>query len=73
MSKSGSIMSYLCDLLFIFSLIFSVTNNETSLKQTHLLFVHFLGCLLLLSDDKVDEEIERIKLNKIKVNIKQNK
>ena len=66
-------MSSLCDLIFIFSLIFIVTNNKTSLKQTHLLFVHFLGCLLLLSDDKVDEEIEYIKLNKIKVNIKQNK
>ena len=31
---------------FIFSLLFTVTNHMTSLKQTHLLFEHFLECLL---------------------------
>ena len=42
----GLFMSYLCDLLFIFSLIFIVINYITSLKQTHLFFVYFLEYLL---------------------------
>ena len=33
-----SIMSYFCDLLFIFSLTFIVIYHITSLKQTHLFF-----------------------------------
>ena len=51
-------MSYLCDLLFILSLIFSFINHLTSLKQTHLFFVHFLECLVLFLVDNVDEESE---------------
>ena len=51
-------MSYLCDFFFIFSLIFIVINHITSLKQTHLFFVHFLECLLLFLEDNVDEARE---------------
>ena len=39
-------MSYLYDQFFIFSLIFIVINHTTSLKQTHLFFVHFLECCI---------------------------
>ena len=57
MSRSRSIYAvYIYDLFFIFSLIFIVINHITSFKQTHLFFVHFLECLLLLLDDNVDEE-----------------
>ena len=37
------LMSDLWDLFFIFSLIFIVINHITSLKWTHLFFVHFLN------------------------------
>ena len=57
-------MSYLYDLLFIFSLIFIVIIHLTSLRQTHLLFVHFLEYLLLSLDDNVDEESELFLNNK---------
>ena len=43
----GQFMSFLCYLFFIFSLISSIINHITWLKQTHLIFVHFLKCLLL--------------------------
>ena len=49
-------MSILCDLFFIFSLIFILINHITSLKETHLFFVHFLEYLLLFLNDNVDEE-----------------
>ena len=55
----GTFMSCLCDLLFIFSLIFIVINHITSLRQTHLLFVHFLEYLLLSLDYNIDEESEK--------------
>ena len=42
-------MSYLRDLVFIFSLIFIAINHVKSLKQTHLLLVHFLEYLLFQS------------------------
>ena len=42
----GQFMSYLCDLFFIFSITLIVINHITSLKQTHLCFVHFSECLL---------------------------
>ena len=37
----GLLMSYLCGIFFIFSLIFTVTNHITSLKQTPLSFCTF--------------------------------
>ena len=54
----GLFMLYLCDLFFIFSLIFSVINHITSFKQTYLFFVHFLEYLLLFLDNNVSEESE---------------
>ena len=56
-------MSYFCELFFIFSLIFIVINHTTSLKQTHLLFVLFLACLLIFLGYKVDEESEYLSNN----------
>ena len=41
------LMSYLCNLFFIFNLIFVVINHVTSLKQTHLFLLHFLGYLII--------------------------
>ena len=49
-------MSHIGDLFFIFNLIFIAINSITSLKQTHLFYVHFLDYLLLFLDDNVDEE-----------------
>ena len=54
----GHFMSYLCDLFFIFSLVFIVINHTTSFKQACLFFVHCLESLLSLLDDNVDEENE---------------
>ena len=54
----GLFMSYLCDLFFISSLIFIPINHILSLKETQLIFVHFLEYLLLFLDDNVDEESE---------------
>ena len=54
-------MSYLPDLIVIFSLIFITISHITLLKQTHF-FVHFLENVrlyyyaLLFLDDNVDEE-----------------
>ena len=48
----------LCDLFFIFSLIFISVDHITSLKQTHLFFAYFLEYLVLFLDDNVDEENE---------------
>ena len=58
-------MSYLCDLLFIFSLIFIVINHITSFRQTHLFFVHFLEYILLFLDDNMDEESEKFQIKKV--------
>ena len=49
-------MSYLFDLLSIFSLIFIAINHIVSLKQKQL-FVHFLEYLFFLYDN-MDEESE---------------
>ena len=49
-------MSYLCDLLFVLSVIFSVIYHIMALKQSHLVFVHFLECLVLFLIDNVDEK-----------------
>ena len=54
----GLFMSYLCDLFFISNLIFIPINHILSLKETQLIFVHFLEYLLLFLDDSVDEESE---------------
>ena len=54
----GLFLSYLCDLFFIFSLIYFAINHITPFKQTHLFFVHFWECLLLFLNDNVDEESE---------------
>ena len=54
----GLFMSYICDLFFIFSLVFVVINHITSLKQTPLSFVHFSEYLLLFLDDNMDEKSE---------------
>ena len=58
MSRPGLFMSHLCDLFVSFSLIFIAITHVTSLKQTDLLFVHFLEYVLLFLDDKVVEESE---------------
>ena len=42
---------YLCDLFFFFSFTFIAINYFTSLKQGHLLFVHFLEYILFFLDD----------------------
>ena len=52
----GLIMSYLCDLFLIFSVIFITINHIASLKQTRLFFVHFKKYILSFLDDNVDEE-----------------
>ena len=50
-------MSNLCNLFFIFTLIFVVINHITSSKQTYLFFfVIFLEYLLLFLDNNVDEK-----------------
>ena len=49
-------MSYLCNLFFIFSLIFIFINDITLYKKTHLLYVHFSDDLLIFLDDIVHEK-----------------
>ena len=49
-------MSYVCDLLFIFSFIFIAINHVTSFKQPHCFFVYFLEYLLLFLDENVDKK-----------------
>ena len=53
----GIFMSYLCNLFFIFNLIFIIINHITSFKQTYLVFVHvFLEYLLIFLNYNVGEE-----------------
>ena len=52
-------MLYLWDLFFIFSIIFIVIDHITTLRQTHLFFLHFLEYILLFLDNEVDEESKR--------------
>ena len=54
----GLFMPHPCDLFFIFSLIFVVTNHITPFKQTYLFFVDFLEYLLLCLDDNVEKANE---------------
>ena len=49
-------MLYMCDLLFIFSLIFIVINNL--IKTDALVFVYFLEYLLLFLENSLDDKIE---------------
>ena len=49
----GLFMSYLRDLVFIFSLIFIAINHVKSLKQTHLLLVHFFRISPIPADTDV--------------------
>ena len=58
MSRSMSVYSYLCDLLFIFSLIFIAIDHITSFGQTYLVFCIFFRYLLLFLDNNMDEESE---------------
>ena len=55
----GLYMSHVCNLFFIFSLTFIVINHITSLKQTHLFFIHFVECLLLFLGNNLDKESEQ--------------
>ena len=48
-------MSYLYDLVFIFSFILITFSHTASLKRTHIFFVHLLEYLLSFVDDNVDE------------------
>ena len=56
MSSPRAIYVVLCNLFFIFSLIFIVINHIASFKQMYLFFVQFLEYLLLFEDENVDEE-----------------
>ena len=53
----GRLKWYLCDLFFIFILIFIVVNHIISETDTSYL-AYFLECILLFLDDKVNEEGE---------------
>ena len=53
----GQFMSYFCDHSLFWAFIFIVINHITSLKQTHLFFVHFLECLLLLLDNNGESSV----------------
>ena len=52
----GLFISYLCDLFFIFSLIFIVINHIISFKHTYLFFVHCSEYFLIFLEDNVDKE-----------------
>ena len=54
----GLFISYVCDIFFIFNLIFIVIYLIISFKQAYLFFIHFLEYLLLFVGDNVDEESE---------------
>ena len=61
----GLCMSYLCDLFLFFRLIFIVINHITSLKRTHLLFVH---CFFPIFLDGNLDEIKTVKAQSQGVN-----
>ena len=52
-------MSCLCDLFFISSLISVNVSHITSVKETHLFFLHSSQYLQLILDYNVDEESEQ--------------
>ena len=51
-------MSYLWDLFFIFTLIFTIINHIISLKQANLFFANFLEYLVLVLDGNMNKETE---------------
>ena len=51
-------MSYLCDLFFIFGLIFIFIHHVISFKQAYLFSVDLLEYILLFWDDNFNEENE---------------
>ena len=59
----GRFISYLCDLLFIFSLIFIVINHITSFKQMYLFFVHFLEYFILFLDEDDNTDLDSKKFS----------
>ena len=59
-------MSYLCDLFFIFRLIF-IAINHTNLNRLTCFFVHFLEALLLFLNDSVDEESQNFQMAKVQI------
>ena len=61
-------MLHFCDQFFIFSFIFIAINHIASLKQTQLLFVHFLEYLLFLDDNKEGNNKEENNIQKAKRN-----
>ena len=61
----GLFMSYLGDPFFFFSLIFIVINRITSLKQTHLFFIHILEYLLLFLDDNKMKKADDFQIAKV--------
>ena len=54
----GLFMPYLCDLFFIFNLLFIVINHKITWKQTNLFFAHISEYLLLVLDINVEEKSE---------------
>ena len=60
----GLLMSYLCDLFYIFSLISIAINYITSLKQAHLAFAQFFKYLLLFLDNNLNRESEKFSKSK---------
>ena len=51
-------MPHICDLVFIFNLVFIAINNVPLFKQVHMFFVHPLEYLLLFLDVIFDGECE---------------
>ena len=58
-------MSYICDLIFNFSLIFIVINDINTFKQVFVFLYILLGCLQLFLDDNMDEESEYFQIAKV--------
>ena len=58
-------MSYICDLIFNFSLIFIVINDINTFKQVFVFLYILLGYLQLFLDDNMDEESEYFQIAKV--------
>ena len=57
-------MSYLCDLFFIFSISFIITNHIISSKQSNLFFAYFFEYLILIFEDNINEQTEEFSKSK---------